>query len=70
MSDAKDFNNNDVFTKTWEVVTEEIDDGSGDIWLPIPDEVLEALGWGEDTELDVNVYPDTQKIIITEAKND
>ena len=31
--------------KTWQVTLEEADDGSGDLVLPFPQEMLDEVGW-------------------------
>jgi hypothetical protein len=31
----------------WTIILEEADDGSGDLILPFPDELLEQAGWKE-----------------------
>ena len=36
----------------WTITVEEADDGSGDIILPLPKELLEIQGWKEGDELE------------------
>ena len=50
--------NNDVVPKTWIATVEDAGDGSGDVVIAIPDEVLAELGWNEDTELKCSVLDD------------
>jgi bifunctional DNA-binding transcriptional regulator/antitoxin component of YhaV-PrlF toxin-antitoxin module len=38
--------------KNWTVTVEEADDGSGDIVLPLPPELLETQGWKEGDTLE------------------
>lgn len=57
-------NANDTFKQVWESVVEEAPDGSGDALIPVPDELLQELGWTTDTELNVDVYPDAGTIVI------
>ena len=38
--------------KNWTVTIEEADDGSGDIVLPLPTELLETQGWKEGDTLE------------------
>jgi len=37
---------------TWTITIEEADDGSGDLVLPLPSELLEAAGWKEGDTLE------------------
>ena len=39
-------------------VLEEAPDGSGDLIMPIPPEILNELGWNEKTILDISVQED------------
>ena len=39
----------------YEVITQEADDGSGDVIIPLPAPLLKALGWSEETELAIGV---------------
>ena len=39
----------------YEVITQESQDGSGDLIIPIPGPLLKSLGWEEDTELAIGV---------------
>ena len=36
----------------WTITVEEADDGSGDLVLPLPQELLDLQGWKEGDELD------------------
>jgi hypothetical protein len=42
---------NNIMTK-WTVTVEEADDGSGDIVLPLPQELLDIQGWKEGDTLE------------------
>lgn len=57
-------------TKTYTSVITEADDGSGDLILTFPDEILELTGWKEGTELILDVADAIGGpiIIITEKK--
>ena len=33
--------------KSWTITVEEADDGSGDLVLPVPEDLLEQAGWKE-----------------------
>ena len=37
---------------TWTITLEEADDGSGDLVMPLPPELLESAGWKEGDVLD------------------
>jgi hypothetical protein len=44
---------NNIMNKTsWTITVEEADDGSGDLVLPLPQELLDLQGWKEGDELD------------------
>jgi hypothetical protein len=53
---------------SWTITVEEADDGSGDIVLPLPQELLDAQGWKEGDELDWTDNGDGTWSI-TKAKN-
>jgi hypothetical protein len=38
--------------KSWTITVEEADDGSGDIVLPLPQELLDIQGWKEGDTLE------------------
>ena len=40
--------------KSYFSVVEDTKDGSGDVIITIPDEILEQMGWSEGTELDID----------------
>jgi bifunctional DNA-binding transcriptional regulator/antitoxin component of YhaV-PrlF toxin-antitoxin module len=42
------------------------EDEDGNVVLDIPEELLEALGWGEGTNLDISALPGT--IVLREVK--
>jgi bifunctional DNA-binding transcriptional regulator/antitoxin component of YhaV-PrlF toxin-antitoxin module len=44
-------------TTTYEVITQ-LDEKTGDIILPIPQELLDGLGWREDDEISITKNPD------------
>ena len=52
----------------WTVTVEEADDGSGDIVLPLPPELLETQGWKEGDTLEWNDMGDGSWTI-TKATN-
>ena len=54
----------------WESVVQEMPDGSGDVFIPIPGELMDAMGWTADTELDVDVHPDSGTIVVRAAHGD
>ena len=37
---------------SWTVILEEVDDGSGDLVMPLPQEMLDLQGWQEGDTLD------------------
>jgi hypothetical protein len=41
-----------VQKNSWTVTVEEAEDGSGDLVLPLPQEMLDQVGWAEDDTLD------------------
>ena len=47
--------NNDPDKTRYEVITQESNDGSGDLIIPIPAPMLKSLGWTEETELAIGV---------------
>ena len=47
-------------------VTECSEDEEGNLVINFPDELLEAMGWGEDTVLDISVVG--ERIVLTEVK--
>jgi hypothetical protein len=47
-------------------ITECSEDEEGNLVINFPDELLEAMGWGEDTVLDISVIGD--RIVLTEVK--
>jgi|TARA_R110000851_G_scaffold181294_4_gene328959 hypothetical protein len=47
--------NNDPDKVRYEVITQESNDGSGDLIIPIPAPMLKSLGWTEETELAIGV---------------
>lgn len=47
----------------WEAILEDCGDGSGDAFLPIPEELLEELGWSVDDELQLEVRDDGSIVI-------
>jgi hypothetical protein len=42
------------------------EDEDGNLLLEFPDELLQAMGWGEDTVLDISVVG--ERIVLTEVK--
>jgi len=58
-------------TKTYTSVITEADDGSGDLVLTFPEEILQQTGWKEGTELNLEVVDAIGGpiLIITEKKN-
>jgi len=46
---------NETDKARYEVITQEADDGSGDIIIPLPAPLLKSLGWSEETELAIGV---------------
>jgi hypothetical protein len=47
-------------------ITECSEDEEGNLVINFPDELLEAMGWGEDTVLDISVVG--ERIVLTEVK--
>jgi hypothetical protein len=47
-------------------ITECSEDEEGNLVINFPDELLEAMGWGEDTILDISVVG--ERIVLTEVK--
>ena len=43
------------------------EDENGDLALSFPEELLEAMGWGDQTVLDISTLPGT--IVLREVKN-
>ena len=39
-------------SKSWTITLEEADDGSGDLILPFPEDLLESAGWKEGDTLE------------------
>jgi bifunctional DNA-binding transcriptional regulator/antitoxin component of YhaV-PrlF toxin-antitoxin module len=39
-------------SKSWVITVEEADDGSGDLVLPLPEDLLEGAGWKEGDTLE------------------
>lgn len=52
--------------KTYTTILEEAPDGSGDLILTFPQEILDKMGWKEGTILNIAVHEDG-KIILTEV---
>lgn len=46
----------EIVKNTWEVTLLDSEDGSGDLILPFPEDLLEKMGWKEGDEL--NLYVD------------
>ena len=46
---------NETDKARYEVITQESQDGSGDLIIPIPAPMLKSLGWTEETELAIGV---------------
>ena len=46
----------EIIKNTWEVTLLDSEDGSGDLILPFPEDLLEKMGWKEGDEL--NLYVD------------
>jgi len=46
---------NETDKARYEVITQEADDGSGDVIIPLPAPLLKTLGWSEETELAIGV---------------
>ena len=53
-------------TQTPSFVTTCTEDEEGNVILDIPEELLEAMGWGEGTLLDIEALPNT--IVLREVK--
>ena len=53
----------------WETVAEEAGDGSGDLIVVFPEELLEELGWEEGDELEISADTTTQLMTIWKAGN-
>ena len=51
-------------TKTWTAVLEE-DEETGDLILPLPDELIEQLGWKEGDDLVWAIDEETKQISLT-----
>lgn len=51
----------------WTVALEE-DPETGELIMPIPDEMLSKLGWSEGDSLDWNVDKKTGKIVVSKLK--
>lgn len=47
----------------WTSVLEDSADGSGDLFLPIPEELLDELGWNIDDELQLEIKEDGSIVI-------
>ena len=52
--------------KHWTVTVKE--DESGELYIDIPDEILQELGWNETTPLEWEFPPDNKTIILKRAK--
>jgi hypothetical protein len=59
-------------TKTWTTTIEDAGDGSGDVILTFPDELIAEKGWKEGTEVILQVIDNgtSKSLIIIENKND
>ena len=53
-------------TQTPSFITSCSEDEEGNVILDIPEELLEALGWGEGTNLDISALPGT--IVLREVQ--
>ena len=53
-------------TQTPSFITTCSEDEEGNVILDIPEELLEALGWGEGTNLDISALPGT--IVLREVQ--
>ena len=53
-------------TETPSYITTCSEDEEGNVILDIPEELLEALGWGEGTNLDISTLPGT--IVLREVQ--
>jgi len=49
---------NETDKARYEVITQEAEDGTGDIIIPLPAPLLKSLGWSEETELAIGVNED------------
>ena len=55
-------------TDTLSFVTTCSEDEDGNVFLEIPEELLDAMGWGEGTDLDISAIG--ERIIIREVRPD
>jgi hypothetical protein len=46
---------NETDKARYEIITQEAEDGTGDIIIPLPAPLLKSLGWSEETELAIGV---------------
>ena len=46
---------NETDKARYEVITQEADDGSGDVIITLPAPLIKSLGWSEETELAIGV---------------
>lgn len=62
----------DTFGGSWTTTLEDTDDGTGDVILTFPDELVMLKGWTEGTILNLGVEesPRGNVLIITEVKNE
>jgi|TARA_R110000751_G_scaffold195253_1_gene300676 hypothetical protein len=49
---------NETDKARYEIITQEAEDGTGDIIIPLPAPLLKSLGWSEETELAIGVNED------------
>jgi len=53
--------------ETPKFITEWTEDDEGNLIITFPEELLEAMGWGDQTVLDISVLPGT--IVLREVKS-
>ena len=49
---------NETDKARYEIITQEAEDGTDDIIIPLPAPLLKSLGWSEETELAIGVNED------------
>lgn len=50
--------------KRYYTTVEDAGDGSGDVMLTIPDEILEEMGWSEGTVLDLSTEIVDERVVL------
>lgn len=47
----------------WKLTCHDAEDGSGDVILELPDDLLQAVGWGEGDTLELEIDPEDSSVV-------